>query len=55
MFDKEMPGPVAGGTKPADQTEGPLTTKGIGRCIFQLMKVSSVCGELLGWRGMLNS
>lgn len=52
MFDKEMPGPLAGGTKQAaDQTERPLALKTIGRCIFQLMGVPSVFGELVGWTG----
>lgn len=56
LLDKEMPGPVAGGTKQAtDQTEGPLATQGIGKCIFQLMGVPSVCGEPVGWTGKLNS
>lgn len=47
---------IAGGSKQAaDQTEGPLATKGIGRCIFQFMGVSSMYGELVGWIGILNS
>lgn len=56
MFDKEMPGPLAGGTKQAaDQTERPLALKTIGRCIFQLMGVPSMFGELVGWTGKQNS
>lgn len=62
MFDKEMPGPIAGGgTLPggakqaADQTEGPLATQDIGRCIFQLMGVPSVWGELVGWTGKVTA